>query len=463
MSSSSSQRVIHQDYIARIRYSNALPPPPNPPKLLDIPNTGLASGQYTTPGFASRLARDQPLNIEADAELGMPLDLVGMPGIFDGDESSIQAPLHPPPVHPHDRALLRPLASLGKPKFSDSGVSFLRRTEYISNASKPNRFESTTSRSLIDKTGSRNKRAPANANKESLEYIKSQAEKSFTIASNMLSSLRDIRHPSGKTSVRVMEAYPILPDLDSFPDAGGYCTIKFSTNPVPPSSTYDIRLENSLLKPVEASEEEERARQLIRDNYERDPEHYPAPDETLEYEFFMAESASDARRFKRKFDTLDPEKDSVDLYTEKTDSGAPCFRYKRVRPYESESTSGSIANKFDDEIVIAVHDGKDGLHQRGAYYYPIVQKIKIRPQRNKNIQSKRNRYTPGAPKEDSERQTDYLQVMIEEPDEVMKYERGIFRTMPYGKEFIEDDGEGDAEGDAEGEADDDAAAVSAAA
>lgn len=79
--------MIHQDYIARIRYSNALPPPPNPPKLLDIPNTGLASGQYTTPGFAGKLAREQPLNIEADAELGMPLDLVGMPGIFDGDES----------------------------------------------------------------------------------------------------------------------------------------------------------------------------------------------------------------------------------------------------------------------------------------------------------------------------------------------------------------------------------------
>lgn len=81
------ERMIHQDFIARIRYSNALPPPPNPPKLLDIPNTGLASGQYTTPGFASRLAREQPLNIEVDAELGMPLDLVGMPGIFDGDES----------------------------------------------------------------------------------------------------------------------------------------------------------------------------------------------------------------------------------------------------------------------------------------------------------------------------------------------------------------------------------------
>jgi RNA polymerase II-associated factor 1 len=81
------ERMIHQDFLARIRFSNTLPPPPVPPKLLDIPNTGLASGQYTNPGFASRLAREQPLNIEADAELGMPLDLVGMPGIFDGDES----------------------------------------------------------------------------------------------------------------------------------------------------------------------------------------------------------------------------------------------------------------------------------------------------------------------------------------------------------------------------------------
>lgn len=87
---SSGRPQYHQDYIARIRYSNALPPPPCPPKLLDIPNTGLSSGQYTSASFASRLAREQPLNIEADAELGMPIDLVGIPGVFDGDESGRQ-------------------------------------------------------------------------------------------------------------------------------------------------------------------------------------------------------------------------------------------------------------------------------------------------------------------------------------------------------------------------------------
>lgn len=85
MASARPERVYHQDYIARIRYSNALPPPPNPPKLLDIPNTGLQD--YTSAGYASRLSREQPLNIEADAELGMPIDLVGIPGVFEGDES----------------------------------------------------------------------------------------------------------------------------------------------------------------------------------------------------------------------------------------------------------------------------------------------------------------------------------------------------------------------------------------
>jgi RNA polymerase II-associated factor 1 len=87
---SSSRPGYHQDYIARIRYTNALPPPPFAPKLLEIANSGLSNGVYTSASFASRLAREQPLNIEADAELGMKIDLVGLPGVFDGDEKGLQ-------------------------------------------------------------------------------------------------------------------------------------------------------------------------------------------------------------------------------------------------------------------------------------------------------------------------------------------------------------------------------------
>ncbi|TVY16625.1 RNA polymerase II-associated protein 1-like protein [Lachnellula arida] len=431
------ERMIHQDYIARIRYSNALPPPPNPPKLLDIPNTGLASGQYTTPGFAGRLAREQPLNIEADAELGMPLDLVGMPGIFDGDESSIQAPLQLPVPHPHDRALLRPLSTLGKPKFSDSGVSFLRRTEYISSYTSKSRFDSTTSRSLIDNVGNRTKRAPQSIDKESPTYIKSQVEKSFQTAASNLKNPTAVRHPS-KRNLKLVDAYPLLPDLDSFPDVGGYVTIKFLTNPVPPSTTYDIRIENSLLKPIEGTDEEEILKQQARELYERDPERNPPPDDTIEYEFFMAETPAGALNFKRKFDALDPENDDEELYTEKTGTGEGCFRFKRIRAYESAQQTGSVGDKYDEEVVVALHDGKDGLHQKGAYYYPIVQRTNIRPQRQKNINKKMKRIVM------SDEVTDYVDVKVEEADEELKAARGLFAEKPYGEEEEEEAAGGEA-------------------
>ncbi|KAH8821734.1 RNA polymerase II-associated [Xylogone sp. PMI_703] len=434
MSSSASrgtERMIHQDYIARIRYSNALPPPPNPPKLLDIPNTGLASGQYTNPGFASRLAREQPLNIEADAELGMPLDLVGMPGIFDGDESSIQAPLNAPAPHPHDRALLRPLSTLGKPKFSDTGVSFLRRTEYISSHTSKSRFESTTSRTLIDNVGNRIKKPALNLDKESPEYIKSEVQKSFQIAAQNLKDRSRVRHPS-KRNVKLVEAYPIIPDLDAFPDAGGYLSIKFLTNPVAPSSTYDTRLESSILRPIPPTEAEEQAKEEARELHERDPERYPPPDESMEYEFFLPETADEAANFKRKFDVMDPEKDDDDLYTNTNAQGTKCFRFKRVRAYESATQVGTALDKYDDEVVIAVHDGSDGLHKKAAYYYPILQRTSIRPQRTKNILKNRPGFAANAADEEA-KITDWVDLQVEEPTEEMKGQRDVFKDYPYGK------------------------------
>lgn len=84
-SSASNNRPVHQEYIARIRYENPLPPPPGGVKLLDIPTPGMA--YWTSPAFTARMARQYPINIEADADLGMPIDLVGVPGVFDGDMS----------------------------------------------------------------------------------------------------------------------------------------------------------------------------------------------------------------------------------------------------------------------------------------------------------------------------------------------------------------------------------------
>jgi RNA polymerase II-associated factor 1 len=76
---------FHQEYIASLRYRNDLPPPDMPPKFLDISHDGLE--RFLTPGFAANMARREELNIDVDAEGGMPIDLVGIPGLHLGDES----------------------------------------------------------------------------------------------------------------------------------------------------------------------------------------------------------------------------------------------------------------------------------------------------------------------------------------------------------------------------------------
>ena len=92
MAASGDKGGFKQDMVVSTRYRNDLPPPPLPPKLLDIDTGGLA--QYLTTAFASGLVRREELNIEVDAEGGMPIDMIGVPGYFLGDESGRSPSCH---------------------------------------------------------------------------------------------------------------------------------------------------------------------------------------------------------------------------------------------------------------------------------------------------------------------------------------------------------------------------------
>ncbi|KAL1848885.1 hypothetical protein VTK73DRAFT_10055 [Phialemonium thermophilum] len=465
------ERMIHQDFIARIRYSNALPPPPIPPKLLEIPNTGLSSGQYTNPGFASRLAREQPLNIEADAELGMPLDLVGMPGVFDGDESSIQAPAQPPPIHPRDRQLLRPLSTLGKPKASDAAVSFLRRTEYISAQTTKSRpgdvFLRPSSGNASLKRPEKRKTSPE-PDKDSPAYMRRKIDRSFEVAQQHLADPSRVRHPSNKRgNLRVVDAYPMLPDLDAFPDSGAYVTVKFTHNPVPSGSDrYDTRLLSGVFKPIERTEAEEQAFEAAMEAYERDPARNPKPNNMMNYDFYLADSPAAAEAFRRRFDVDDPDRDNDDLYPRNNNnnnnnnnneddagSDAPrCFRFQRVRAYETaQETELDHASKYSDEIILAYNDHDsttDGgqRRQKAVYYYPVMQRTTIRSQRTKNIA----RTIGGVQPEQEEQVVDQLDVTVDEPGEELRSHMLRFRERPLGfpeDEEEEEDGEEEERGD----------------
>lgn len=333
-----------------------------------------------------------------------------------------------PVPHPHDRALLRPLSSLGKPKFSDSGVSFLRRTEYISSYQSKSRFDSTTSKSLIDKTGVRAKKTAFDLDKESPEYIKTQVARSFDVAASYLKEPSRIRHPT-KRNVQLLEANPLLPDREAFPDAGGFINVKFLTNPVPPSSTYDVRLESGLLVPIDKSEAEQAMEDAIKEAYERDPERNSPPEESLNYDLLLTKTTTGSLNFKRKFSFYDPERSNESLYSDRCMDDQPCFRFKRVRSYESATTVNTILEKYDEEVMLATHDGTDGIHQKAAYYYPIIQRVSIRPQRNKNIHKLKYAYTSTAEEVDT---LDAVDMVLEDEPEDLAAIRLAFKDHPHG-------------------------------
>lgn len=397
------ERVVHQDFIARIRYSNQLPPPPNPPKLLDIPGTGLAGGPYTSASYASKLARAQPLNIEADAEIGMPIDLVGIPGVFDGDESAISTRANPY-IHPADKALLKPLSSLTKSQLSGSSVSFLRRTEYTA-PSGPQHFAAT---SELRRLKNDNKRKKQSITKDDPLNILRNVIKGFDIAypkdayrgEDSETSLRgsaisdaearawtNPRHPT-RPELELLDEYPILPDLDALPDAGYYMVVKFINNPSTSDKAYDPRLDVGILRPVDDPKVAAQHEQRLLEWDEASGK--PQPLAEFNYDFYIPSQEAAVRGIKRKFDVTDPENDDDALYTDDLPDGQRGFRYERVRTYETSNQHGDPSNLFNDTLALALHDPSEevgrvpGVKKRlakGAYFYPVIQRTALRPKR----------------------------------------------------------------------------------
>ncbi|KAH9871795.1 hypothetical protein J1614_006052 [Plenodomus biglobosus] len=450
MSSAARSSNVHQDYIARIRYSNALPPPPCPPKLLDIPNTGLSSGQYTSASFASRLAREQPLNIEADAELGMPIDLVGIPKVFDGDESAIQAMPHPPPLSAADRALMRPPNALGKSNTAATGITFLRRTEYVtSSTTGGSKFESSNSSNTMRL---RRKRKVAETSQDDPTSIARHILKGFNIAYpadayNGQDSAENLRAAESTSEERLawnkpknpknpqlklLDAYPLLPDWDATPDTGSYMLFKFQAPPVnnPSDRSYDPRLDVAIVRPAGQTIEDH---EIYLQNYEehrKDPT-APTPIPRYQFEYFLPPSREKVPGIKRNFTTHDPNNEAdIDFDIAEDDEGQPrkCFKYENIRTYETTAQTGDPHDTYGDVVALALHDPekheserlRDTSLQKAAYFYPIIQRTSIRPRR------------PGRPNLTEEQQkVDVIEAAGKEPGNEAE-RREVFRKRAEG-------------------------------
>lgn len=287
---------------------------------------------------------------------------------------AIQAPSKAPSIHPNDRALLRPLATLGKPQASGTSVSFLRRTEYISNAnttSKVSPFHRQPSRTGTGAGPRPPKRKSPEPEAGTPAAIRRKIEKGFEAARANLKDLNRIKHPTKSATaknkgLKVVEAFPILPELGAFPDSGAYVTYKFAHAPMPNSKEgYDRRLETSILKFTELTPDYEKLLKA----YERDPVNNPKPLQQHAYELYLPKNLEVADKFRPAFDMNNPNRDEV--------LGEVAAEYLWARSYVATiEAEHDHVDKYSEEIALSLD--KDN---KTAWYYPIMQRSRMEPPR----------------------------------------------------------------------------------
>lgn len=266
---------MRQDYILRVRYQNTLPPPPFEPKVLKLP-TSLS--QFKDASYLSTLIQEQPYKVDIDAELGMPIDLSLIPGIYEGDESLLYAPAYPERLDPEDQALMKGTTESQGAKLATESA-FLRRTQYISS-------ELTSTSKMKQQEAERAKRIK-DALKVELDPAEQllAVEKTFSTARRPLSELK---HPA-KRGLKATKSWTVLPNFELYDQQ--YVNAKFPSNPAPRTKSnttaedQDPRLEVACMIPrivddtIDAPEndyiayfitDEESAKNLIKNNVHGD-------------------------------------------------------------------------------------------------------------------------------------------------------------------------------------------------
>jgi hypothetical protein len=312
------------------------------------------------------------------------------------------APENPPPVDPKDALLLRPLASLGKPTTTATSVSFLRRTEYIG-TQHGTKGDQTAIRGSAKKPLTDAPARRPEVNKEDAMYIKKYITKGFDIAypgsrhmgpdtdaevaglkptPAEVEAWRKPVHPSN-ANLKPVDFYPIIPDLDTFTDDGGFLVFQFKK---PPTTTdkHDERVTYGLFRPPPASAEETSRLAELREAHDQDPANNPDPPDLLfDYDFYIPNDKSDLPKLQRKLDPTNPDRDDPALYA-KTDEGVFPFDY--IRTYETAAQTQLSKDQYMHVAMTLVDPDNDRNHsgrlaQKAAYYYPVISNIRLQPQR----------------------------------------------------------------------------------
>ncbi|KIK61655.1 hypothetical protein GYMLUDRAFT_58718 [Collybiopsis luxurians FD-317 M1] len=341
------------DLLVRVRYSNPLPAPPCPPKLLEIPTNPM---RYAQPDFINSIANNTALPMIVDAECGMPLDLGKWESLWEenADDSALNPdPENLPKLDPKDEFLaydagsstsyLTGTHSGSTPATPALGqVAWLRKTEYTSDR--------------VQKLTSETKHVSLPPIDVSREAQLRDIEASFA-ACNDSFILEELRHPN-KPNVTAVESYEILPDSDIW--ANQYDLFRFAERPGErPVEVEDPRLDCAILRPMKS-------------------EH----DSFLAY--YLTEQDEGALNFKET-------RSSVQPYEVPENEEPTVFKF--IRDYETIKVEQEVSNEYlvvfenggssstFDVFKDEEDDKKAIIRPKGAYYKNIERKMILKKKR----------------------------------------------------------------------------------
>lgn len=354
---------------------------------------------------------------------------------------------------------------LGKPASAFSGVSFLRRTEYISSDQGRAPFQSTTSQDLVKpRPESKKRKRPDAQQKKDPIYILKQVIKGFNIAypedaytgpddqdnvagieisAEEKSAWADPKHPS-RPDVKLLDSYPLIPDLGALTDTGSWFIVKFISNPAMDADKYDDRVELGLFRPTPSQSAAAAQRQNAIAAFEADPT-LPNPGPPLhDFDFFLP-SHDDVPAIKDGFSVNVDHSGDGPVERDEDGKAKSVIRYNRLRTYETYQQS-MHDDMYGDVVAVALHDGEgsEGRPARApkaAYYYPIAQRTFIRPRRR---MADRMGF-PGATQEDEGETVDAIDVVVREPDDEETSAREAHRNelLPVSMQPVEVDAQGE--------------------
>lgn len=346
------QKPVRQDYIAKVRYINNLPPPPLNPKFIKYnvlesktpseENEQLMSSLFRKENFIQFIG-------QVDDEYGMQLNLLQNRGVLDGsNERAIYGTNVP--LHPSDRVLLRD-AGIGRINKSEPGVSFLRRTEYIA--------ERLTSKQVDERPVTK---AKENVVLHDPESQLQAVELSFDNAQETLNDLSKLQHPRRK-HLRAVAAFPLLPDTSMMDTK--FMSVKFTG-----SASLSRELQTLKRQEKDKYDEELQRNSLLSAVYR------PITSEDGEWvSFYQLQDKRAVNELKEKLESMEREQ-PVNLLDEE-EQVAESFRFKHSKNYDMQYQPTS---KPCEELALKFVSDSDNK-KRAAYYYPISGKVELKKHR----------------------------------------------------------------------------------